>query len=88
MTLFAAFLVSMLYVGLRATQQRHVQHAEYWRMPPVSLLMGYCDVFLVASVINFSEARDFWSLFILASCIGLGSGLGSIIGTYLHARKH
>lgn len=87
MTYLAAFLVAMVYVGLRATQQRHVQHAEYARMPLVSLLMGYCDVFLVASVVSLFD-KDVVTLFYLATAMGLGSGLGSMLGTYLHARKH
>lgn len=86
-TLVAAFFVAMLYVGLRATQQRHVQHEQYWRMPAISLLMGYCDIFLVASAIHLSDDSGFWSMFWLATVIGLGSGIGSMLGTYLHARR-
>lgn len=86
MTYFAAFVVYLLYVLLRATQQRQVQHAEYWRMPPVSILMALADVFLVVNVIKTSD--DTLALVGLALCMGLGGGLGSMLGTWLHARRH
>ena len=82
----AAFVVSALYVGLKATQQRQVQFAEYWKMPPVSLAMTFCEVFIVSNVAK--TASGFIPLAGLATCIGLGAALGSILGTYLHERKH
>jgi hypothetical protein len=86
LTYLAAFVVSALFIGLKATQQRHVQFAEYWRMPPVSMGMAFCEVFLVSAV---ARRADGWmELALLAVAIGLGASLGSISGTYLHARKH
>ena len=86
MTYLLAFLVAALFIGLKATQQRQVQFAEYAKMPPVSLGMAYCEAFIVGSYIN--TASDFWSKFLLATAIGLGASCGSMLGTYLHARKH
>lgn len=86
MTYVLAFLVSALYIGLKATQQRQVMAAEYRKMPAVSLGMAFCEVFIVANVAR--SADGFWPLFLLALSIGSGSALGSILGTYLHARKH
>lgn len=86
MTYLLAFLVSALYIGLKATQQRQVQHAQYRKMPPVSIGMAFCEVFIVANVAR--TADGFWPLFFLALSIGSGSALGSILGTYLHVRKH
>lgn len=86
MTYLLAFLVSGLYIGLKATQQRQVQHAEYRKMPPVSIGMAFCEVFIVANVAR--TADGLLPLVGLALSIGCGSALGSIIGTYLHVRKH
>ena len=86
MTYLLAFLVSALYIGLKATQQRQVQHAQYAKMPPVSLGMAYCEAFVFSSYIG--SATEFWPKFILATAVGLGASCGSILGTYIHARKH
>ena len=86
MTYFLAFLVSALSIGLKATQQRQVQHAEYWRMPPVSMAMAFCEVFIVSNVAR--SADGFWPLVLLALSIGAGSDIGSVLGTFLHVRKH
>jgi hypothetical protein len=86
MKFLLAFLVSALYIGLKATQQRQVQFAQYWRMPPVSLSMAFCEVFIVSNVAR--TANGFGPLCGLAVSIGLGAAIGSMLGTYLHERKH
>lgn len=85
MTYLLAFLVSFVNIFLRATQQRQVMAAQYLRMPPVSMGMAFCEVFIVANVAFTAESP--LGLVILALCIGSGSALGSMLGTYLHARK-
>lgn len=85
MIYFLAFGVSALYIGLKATQQRQVMNAEYRKMPAVSLLMAFCEVFIVANVAK--SATGILPLTLLALSIGAGSALGSIIGTYLHAHR-
>lgn len=86
MTYLLAFLVSALYIGLKATQQRQVQYAEYHKMPPVSLGMAYCEAFVFSSYMG--TATDLLPKFLLATAIGLGAACGSMLGTYLHVRKH
>lgn len=81
-----AFVASLLYIGLKATQQRQVMACEYRRMPAVSMGMAFCEVFIVANVAHTADSP--WGLFWLAVAIGSGSALGSILGTYLHARNH
>ena len=81
-----AFVASFVLIFLKATQQRQVQFAEYRKMPPVSLGMAFCEVFIVSNIAI--TATGFWPLFLLAVCIGAGAALGSMIGTYLHVRKH
>lgn len=80
-----AFFASLLYIGLKATQQRQVQFEEYAKMPAVSLAMAGCEVFLMVNVVH--SADSIAGLVLLALCIGAGAGLGSILGTWLHARK-
>lgn len=86
MTFLAAFLAQFVLIALKATQQRQVQHAEYSKMPPVSIGMGFCEVFIFANVIHTADSIP--GLILLALAIGCGSACGSILGTYLHVRKH
>jgi hypothetical protein len=83
---FAAFVASFILIFLKATQQRQVQFAEYRKMPPVSIGMAFCEVFIVANVAR--TADGFWPLVLLAICIGTGAACGSMLGTYFHVRKH
>lgn len=81
-----AFFAYFLAVTLKAYQQRQVQHAEYWKMPPVSFGMAFCEIFLLTLVVR--SANDVWQLVGLWLAIGSGGALGSILGTWLHVRKH
>ena len=81
-----AFVASFVLIFLKATQQRQVQFAEYRKMPPVSMGMAFCEVFIVANVAR--TADGLWPLVLLAICIGTGAACGSMLGTYLHVRKH
>ena len=85
MSYLLAFVASFVFIALKATQQRQVQHAEYAKMPLVSIGMGFCEVFIVANVIHTADSIP--GLALLALSIGCGSALGSIIGTYLHVRN-
>jgi hypothetical protein len=86
MTYLLAFLAYLLYIAMKAMQQRQVQHAEYLKMPPLSYGMAFCEVFVMSLVVKHADSN--WQLLGLALAIGTGSSLGSILGTYLHARKH
>jgi hypothetical protein len=82
----AAFAASLIYIALKATQQRQVMNAEYSKMPAVSIGMAFCEVFIVANVAHSADSIS--GLALLALSIGTGSAIGSIAGTYLHVRKH
>lgn len=86
MTYLLAFLASLLYIALKALQQRQVMAAEYLKMPAVSFAMAGCEVFIMVNVVH--TASSIAGLVLLAFCIGAGAGLGSMLGTWLHARKH
>lgn len=85
MTYLLAFAASLLYIALKALQQRQVQHEEYLRMPAVSMAMAFCEVFIMANVVHSAESVE--GLVLLALAIGFGAGIGSILGTYLHVRR-
>lgn len=85
------FVVQFVYIALKALQQRQVMAAEYWKMPLVSMAMAFCEVFIVANVASVAimarNAHGLLSLVALALSIGSGAALGSISGTWVHARK-
>ena len=75
----ASFAASYLFIMLKALQQLHVQHAEYWKLLPTSLAMTLCEVFVVANV-----AKQGFGWLVLP--IGVGSGLGAMTAVWLHKR--
>lgn len=85
MIYLSGFACYFVYVALKALQQRQVMAAEYRQMPAVSYAMAACDVFLMSLVVR--SGLDPWALGGLALAMGTGSAAGSILGTWLHARK-
>lgn len=79
-TLFAAFLASFCFIGLKALQQRQVVHDEYLFIVPTSMLMAACEVFVVHNI-----AVTGWTIELVA-VVGLGSGIGCISAMFLHKR--
>lgn len=84
MTYLLAGLAYFISVTLKAVQQRQVQHAEYRKMPLVSYGMSFCEIFLMSLVVRHTESTE--TLVYLALAIGTGGAVGSVLGTYLHAR--
>lgn len=80
------FAVTFVGVFFRSTQQRHVMAAQYWRMPPISFGMAYCDIFLTANIAY--KSTEILPLIIAGFAMGCGGSLGSMMGTYLHKRRH
>lgn len=85
MNFLLAFLVSLVYIHLKAAQQLHVMHMEFSRIMPTSLGMAACEVFILTSVIKTSDS--FGGLVLLALCIGLGAGIGCIAAMKMHLRR-
>jgi adenosine/AMP kinase len=79
-----AFMAYLIAVTLKAMQQRQVQHAEYRKMPLVSFGMAFCEIFILSMVVRHAENTQ--ELVYLALAIGAGGSIGSILGTFLHAR--
>jgi len=80
-----AFLVSLVYVHLKARQQLAVVNMEFRRIMPNSLGMAACEVFILSTVVR--TADSFYGLILLALCIGLGAGIGCIAAMKLHQRR-
>lgn len=76
-TYILAFFASLVFVGLKSTQQLNVVHKQYWWILPTSLAMASMEVFVVATV-----AKNGWGW--LALAIGLGAGIGAMAATWLH----
>jgi len=73
-----AGLASMLFVFLKAFQQRNVAFDNYVAVMPVSILMAATEVYVIGSV-----ARQGWHLPLVAA-IGVGAGIGCMAAMYLH----
>ena len=80
-----AWAVMLGYVFFRSTQQRHVQHEQYSRMPWPSYGMAVCEVFVTVNIVrNYDDPA---ALALLAFALGTGGWMGSMLGTYMHARR-
>ena len=77
MSYFLAFLASLAYIFLKATQQLQVVNFRYARILPVSMGLAFTEVFILVNVIQ--TAHDTTGLVILATCIGLGAGIGCLL---------
>jgi hypothetical protein len=75
--------VTGFYVFLRAFQQKNVQSAKYSWMLPVSIMMGFFDVFIISTI-----AKTDVNLILLSLFIGTGGGIGSMIAVWLHLKLH
>ena len=76
MIFFVAFLVSFVYVFLKAFQQLNVVHGEYKLMLPISYLLALCEVFTIGAIVATSP----W----IFLSIGTGGGLGCMLSCYTH----
>lgn len=72
-----AFLASLCSVFLKTFQQNNVQKKLYYWIPPVSLMMTLLEVYTVAVMAKHGIS---W----LVLYIGLGAGIGSCIGIWVH----
>lgn len=84
----SAFGASVSYVTLKAFQQLSVVHHKGWAwITPVSLGMGFCEVFIIGTV-SFTAVKTggFWPMVGLGVAIGLGGACGAMIGMSAHKR--
>jgi hypothetical protein len=85
MVFIFAFIASLLYIGLKATQQLQVAAFEYRRILPTSLGMAFCEVFITINVVRHLD--ETLGLIALAASIGTGAGIGAIVAMKLRQRR-
>jgi hypothetical protein len=73
------FLATLVYVALKAFQQKNVAGNHYLPVVPVSYGMAACEAFTIYTV-----AQDFSIANILA--VGTGASIGCLIAMYWHER--
>lgn len=78
MYFITAFIVSFVYIYLKAWQQINVMHKRYKAVPLVAMLMALCEVTTVGLIVHTS----FW-LFIP---IGIGGALGCLLSMWRNYR--
>lgn len=72
-----AFLVSCLYIFVKAFQQQNVTHLEYKWVLPTSMVMASCEVTMIGLV---AWNQTYWMIL----PIGLGGGIGCMTSMYIH----
>ena len=83
----APFFASLVYVGLKATQQLNVVYHIVWAIIPVSYGMALCEFFLVGYIdVDAVEAVSLCEQAWLIFQIGTGAGIGAVFSMILHKR--
>lgn len=69
-----------IFVALKSFQQRNVNFDKVWWVMPVSYLMSFAEVYVIALIAH--TGYTLW----LPVTLGTGAGLGALSGMYLHRR--
>ena len=83
MIYLAAFMASLIGVGLKSTQQLQVVHYQYLRVIPVSYGMAAAEVFLISQIAMQGFGP---SLVLMIFAIGTGAWIGAFCGMTIHKR--
>ena len=83
--LILAAFATYLEVTLKVFQTLNVVHNKVWWIVPTSLLIQVCHVFVIG-VIAIVSVGGFDSAVLLMFLLGIGAGLGSLTGIYIHKR--
>ena len=79
-----SFFLSLCSIFLKSFAQQNVQFRRKKMILPTSLLLAYMELFTVALFVNNFVTQSIQSSLILALCIGMGGGLGSILSLDVH----
>ena len=79
--LATAFAASFTFVFLKASQQRHVVHNDWFHVLPTSLAMAFCEYYVIALVVKMG-----YSLALVVAG-GVGAGLGCMAAMWLHNKR-
>lgn len=74
------FLVNMIFTGLKSFQQKSVMMDKKLLILPVSLMMSWCEMFMIGTVASLMIYSNTWWSFIPA---GSGACVGCLIGMSL-----
>ena len=74
------FLASLVFIFLKAAQQRNVAFDNYAWVIPTSVLMAAVEVIVITNV-----ARQGWHLPLVLS-VGLGAGIGAVLAMLFHKK--
>ena len=78
MGVVSIFVASYVFIALKAFQQRHVIHNDWWWVPPTSMAMAFVEFYVIASV-----AKNGYGLpLVLAG--GSGAALGALTAMFIH----
>jgi len=77
-TALSLFAASYVFIALKAFQQRHVIHNDWWWVPPTSMAMAFVEVYVIAQV-----ARQGYGLVIVLA-VGTGAALGALTAMFIH----
>ena len=78
MTLITVFISSYVFIALKAFQQRHVIHNDWWWVPPTSMAMAFVEYYVIAVVAQ----QGYGIGLVLAG--GAGAGLGALTAMVIH----
>ena len=71
------FCVNLLFVSLKSFQQKSVMMDKKLLIMPVSLMMSWCEMFMIGTVASLMLYANTWWSFIPA---GLGATAGCLLG--------
>lgn len=78
MTSLTIFVASYIFIALKAFQQRHVIHNDWWWVPPTSMAMAFVEYYVI-----FKVAQQGYTLTLVIAG-GAGAGLGALTAMFLH----
>lgn len=70
----------VVFIGLRAFQQRNVAFDNYWAVMPTSWSMAIVEVYVISSIATLG-----WSWW-TCSALGVGGSLGALFAMVLHKK--
>lgn len=86
MIYLAAFAMSLVMVYLKASQQLHVVHLRWARVPLFSYGLASTEVVLWAGAGYLGVSGDILGIAIYILALGTGGWMGAFIGMYQHKR--
>ena len=86
MTHLLLFSANMIFIALKAYQQRNVAHLHYWPVLPLSFLLAIAEIYMISTIaiLSMKSALDWHHVTALA----VGGGIGCMLSMYMHDKIH